>query len=154
MYSSMGRDPRESGAAVLIRPGRKDVDPKERAVWGDLMALGMVFPIAIALGFFIGRWVGGLLGHPKAGLLVGLVWGVATGFWELYKTTVRLNRLDPEAGADGNPGQDAGTGSRRSQGRPDGDRKAQDAPVPKDGPDGGQGPAGGEDPEDGDGHGR
>jgi len=25
---------------------------------------------------------------------VGLAWGVATGFWELYKTTVRLDRYD------------------------------------------------------------
>ncbi|MGA2080964.1 MAG: AtpZ/AtpI family protein [Holophaga sp.] len=79
---------------MFFRPGKKDVNPKERAIWGDLMALGMVFPIAIALGFFIGRWIGGLLGHPRAGMLVGLVWGVAAGFWELYKVTVRLNRLD------------------------------------------------------------
>ena len=63
-------------------------------MWGDLMALGMVFPNAIALGFFLGRWVGGLLGHPGAGMAVGLVWGVASGFWELYKVTVRLNRMD------------------------------------------------------------
>jgi hypothetical protein len=70
------------------------VNPKERAIWGDLMAMGMVFPIAIVLGFFLGRWLGGLLGHPKIGMAVGLVWGAATGFWELYKVTVRLNRLD------------------------------------------------------------
>ena len=86
--------------------GKKDVDPKERAIWGDLMALGMVFPIAIALGFFLGRWVGGLLGHPRAGMLVGLVWGVAAGFWELYKVTVRLNRMD----GDGKGGSGDGPG--------------------------------------------
>jgi positive regulator of sigma E activity len=73
---------------------KQEVSPGERAVWGDLMSLGMVFPIAITLGFFLGRWVGGLLGHPKAGMAVGLVWGVAAGFWELYKTTVRLERMD------------------------------------------------------------
>lgn len=74
---------------------RKDkVDPRERAMWGDLMGLGMVFPIAIVLGFFLGRWAGGLLGHARAGMWVGLAWGVATGFWELYKTTKRLDRYD------------------------------------------------------------
>ncbi len=73
---------------------KPDVNPRERALWGDLMAMGMVFPIAITLGFFIGRWAGGLLGHPGAGMAVGLVWGVAAGFWELYKTTVRLDRMD------------------------------------------------------------
>ncbi len=90
---------------MFFRPGKKDADPKERAIWGDLMALGMVFPIAIALGFFVGRWAGGLVGHPRAGMLVGLVWGVATGFWELYKVTMRLNRLD-DPGRE--PGKDGG----------------------------------------------
>ena len=85
---------------------RKDrgVDPGERALWGDLMGLGLVFPIAIALGYFAGRWAGGKLGHPTAGIWIGLAWGVATGFWELYKTTVRLDRYDQarKDGKDGN----------------------------------------------------
>ena len=72
----------------------KDASPRERALWGDLMGLGMVFPIAIALGFFLGRWLGGLLGYRQAGMWIGLVWGIATAFWELYKTTQRLDRYD------------------------------------------------------------
>lgn len=79
---------------MLFRRKHTDASPRERALWGDLMGMGMVFPIAIALGFFIGRWAGGKLGHPRIGMGVGLVWGVATGFWELYKTTVRLDRYD------------------------------------------------------------
>ena len=79
---------------MFFQRGDKGVNPRERALWGDLMGLGMVFPIAIALGFFLGRWLGGLLGHAQAGMWVGLVWGVATGFWELYKTTQRLDRYD------------------------------------------------------------
>jgi F0F1-type ATP synthase assembly protein I len=79
---------------MLFGSGKKDVDPKERALWGDLMALGMTFPIAIALGFFLGRWIGGRLGHPKVGMAIGLAWGVGAGFWELYKVTVKLDRLD------------------------------------------------------------
>jgi hypothetical protein len=35
-------------------------------------------------------------------MFVGLIWGVATGFWELYKTTIRLNRMDGDGkGGDG-----------------------------------------------------
>jgi hypothetical protein len=79
---------------MFFRPKLKDADPKERALWGDLLAMGMVFPIAIALGYFIGRWAGGKLGYPTAGILVGLAWGAATGFWELYKVTKRMERLD------------------------------------------------------------
>lgn len=90
--------------------GKKDASPRERALWGDLMALGMVFPIAIVLGFFAGRWLGGLVGFPRAGMLVGLVWGIATGFWELYKVTVRLNRMDGDGdgGGKGGGGNDPG----------------------------------------------
>jgi hypothetical protein len=91
---------------MLFRRKDPSIDPKERAIWGDLMALGMVFPIAIALGFFLGRWAGKALGYPRAGTLIGLAWGVGAGFWELYKTTIRLNRFDdpgpgPGDGKDG-----------------------------------------------------
>jgi hypothetical protein len=84
--------------AWLFHRRSRDTDPQERAVWGDLISLGMVFPICIFTGFFLGRWVGGKLGHPDAGKLTGLVWGIAAAFWELYKTTERLNRLDPPPG--------------------------------------------------------
>lgn len=77
-----------------LRPKNPDVDPRERSLWGDLLSLGMVFPVAIVLGYFIGRWAGGKLGYPRAGVLVGLAWGIATGFWELYKVTKRLDRMD------------------------------------------------------------
>jgi F0F1-type ATP synthase assembly protein I len=79
---------------MLFRPKAKDVNPHERAVWADLMSLGMVFPIAILLGIFIGRWIGGYFGHRQVGLWIGLTWGVATGFWELYKVTKKLDRMD------------------------------------------------------------
>ena len=79
---------------MLFRRQQPAIDPKERALWGDLMGLGMVFPIAIVLGFFAGRWAGRALGYPRAGVGLGLFWGAAAGFWELYKTTVRLDRLD------------------------------------------------------------
>lgn len=80
---------------MIPRPGKDGADPKERALWGDLLSLGMVFPIAILLGWFLGKWIGGAFGNPQAGALVGLVWGVATGFYELYKVTMRLNRRPP-----------------------------------------------------------
>lgn len=85
----------------MLFGGSKDgVNPKERALWADLMSLGMVFPSAIVLGFFIGRWIGGYFGHPTGGQWVGLVWGIATGFWELYKVTTRMNRIDAANKAD------------------------------------------------------
>jgi hypothetical protein len=92
---------------MLLRPRMKDVDPGERALWGDLLSLGMVFPIAILLGLLLGRWLGGLLGHRIAGQWLGLAWGVAAAFLELFKTARRLDRMD-KAGAGQGPGQDGG----------------------------------------------
>ena len=80
---------------MIFRPRPDDASPKERALWGDLLSLGLVFPTAIVLGFSLGRWIGGKLGHREAGQWVGLAWGIATGFYELYKVARRLERLDP-----------------------------------------------------------
>ena len=82
---------------------------KERAAWSDVMALGMVFPIAITVGFFLGRWGGGLLGYPKIGITIGLIWGIATGFFELYRVAVRLNGLDEANKINDNHGGDNGS---------------------------------------------
>jgi len=80
---------------MLFRPKKNDgADAKERSLWGDLISLGLVFPIAIALGYFIGRWVGGKFGHPVAGTLIGLGWGILTAFWELFKVTKKLEKYD------------------------------------------------------------
>lgn len=71
--------------------------PQDRALWGDLIGMGMVFPVAICLGYFIGRYVGGYFGHAYGGGLWGLAWGIATGFYELYKVTNRLSKAKPPA---------------------------------------------------------
>ena len=78
---------------MILKRGT-EADPGERALWGDLMSLGFSFPLCITLGFFLGRWMGGWFGRPALGQWVGLVWGIATGFWELYKVTMRMNRMD------------------------------------------------------------
>ena len=73
----------------MIFRRKVEADPGERALWGDLMSLGFSFPLCIALGFFLGRWIGGLFGHPAMGQWVGLVWGIVTAFWELYRSEER-----------------------------------------------------------------
>ncbi len=92
----------------MVRPRPSSVDPKERALWGDLISLGMVFPIAIVLGYFTGRWLGGRFGHAYGGGLWGIAWGIATGFYELYKVTVRMSKpkspMPPKEGPDEPPG--------------------------------------------------
>ena len=72
----------------------RDADPRERSLWADLMSIGMVFPIAIVAGLFGGRWIGGWFGHKELGQWLGLAWGVAAAFWELFKTSQKLDRFD------------------------------------------------------------
>lgn len=72
------------------------IDPGERALWGDLMSLGLTFPLCIVLGFFLGRWIGGWFGHAAWGQWVGLTWGIVAAFWELYKVNGRMARRDAE----------------------------------------------------------
>ena len=80
---------------MFLRPGKKDgVDARERSLWGDLISLGLVFPIAIVLGWYLGQWIGGMFGYPGPGRLIGLAWGILTGFWELFKVAKRLDKYD------------------------------------------------------------
>ena len=78
---------------MILKRGT-NADPGERALWGDLMSLGFSFPLCIVLGFFLGRWIGGWLGHPATGQWAGLAWGIAAAFWELYKVNRRMARRD------------------------------------------------------------
>ena len=80
----------------MIFKRNEGADPGERALWGDLMSLGLTFPLCIALGFFLGRWIGGWFGHPARGQWAGLAWGIAAAFWELYKVNRRMSKRDEE----------------------------------------------------------
>jgi hypothetical protein len=104
---------------MLLRPKKKDgVDPRERSLWGSLLSLGFVFPIAIVLGYYIGRWVGGKFGNPYAGGLVGLGWGIFTGFWELFKVSKRLEKYDKLSASGDSDG--SGGGQEDGKGGSDG----------------------------------
>lgn len=81
---------------MILKPGKVEADPGERALWGDLMSLGLTFPLCIALGFFLGRWIGGWFGRPTVGQWAGLAWGICAAFWELYKVNRRMTRRDAE----------------------------------------------------------
>lgn len=101
---------------MILQRDKEGVDPGERALWGDLLSLGLTFPLCIVLGFFLGRWIGGWFGHAAGGQWVGLVWGVGTAFWELYKVSRRMSRRDEEelrrSQGDRKDGDDRGTDGR------------------------------------------
>ena len=65
----------------------------------EYAVVGIVFPVALGLGFFLGRWVGSLLGGPMIGAAVGILLGTAAGFYNLWETLQRVARREErEAG--------------------------------------------------------
>jgi hypothetical protein len=56
----------------------------------DLSAVGLAFPIALLLGYFAGRAIGGWLGSAQIGAMIGALVGILGGFYNLYKMVSRL----------------------------------------------------------------
>jgi hypothetical protein len=61
----------------------------------DLSAVGLAFPVALLLGYFGGRTIGGWLGNAQLGSLIGALLGIAGGFYNLFKM---VSRLAPPSG--------------------------------------------------------
>lgn len=51
----------------------------------EVLSLAFLFPIAVYAGFRLGGWLGGMVGVPSLGSLVGGGLGAAAGFWELLR---------------------------------------------------------------------
>jgi hypothetical protein len=67
-------------------------DAQRRARFGvlDLSAVGLAFPVALLLGYFGGRLIGGWLGNASLGAMIGVLFGIAGGFYNLFKMVSRL----------------------------------------------------------------
>jgi hypothetical protein len=62
----------------------------------DLSSIGLAFPIATMLGYWLGSAIGGWFDVEKAGGLVGMGFGIVAGFYNVYKVVVRLNKQQDE----------------------------------------------------------
>ncbi len=58
----------------------------------DLASIGITLPLAIVIGFFGGKWIGGKLGSEDIGWYIGFAIGVAAGFLEMFRSVARWNR--------------------------------------------------------------
>ena len=65
-------------------------------IWLDVSVIGIQFPVAIALGFFFGRWLDAQLGtHPWLTAVFSL-FGIAAGFVNLFRITAEAGRAEEQ----------------------------------------------------------
>jgi hypothetical protein len=55
------------------------------AIVARASAAGILFPLSLVAGWFLGKWIGRALGVGLWPAYVGAVLGVAAGFWNLYR---------------------------------------------------------------------
>ena len=58
----------------------------------DLASIGITLALAICIGYFGGKWIGGKLGNPAIGSYIGFALGVTAGFMEMFRSVARSNR--------------------------------------------------------------
>ena len=65
-------------------------------IWLDVSIIGIQFPVAIALGYFFGRWLDGLFGTAPWLTIVFALFGIAAGFVNLFRITAQASRAEKQ----------------------------------------------------------
>ncbi len=60
------------------------------ALLAEASAVGFLFPLSIVAGYWIGKWVGSVLGLGRALPFVGAALGAGAAFWNLYRLLRRF----------------------------------------------------------------
>jgi ATP synthase protein I len=76
--------------------GRGKKQLRRARLWLDVSVVGIQFPVAIAIGFFFGRWLDRQFGtHPWLTMIFAL-FGIAAGFVNLFRITAQASRAEEE----------------------------------------------------------
>lgn len=90
---------------------------RQARTWADLSIIGIQFPVAIAIGFFWGRWLDRNLGTWPYLTAVFSLFGIIAGFMNLFRITAKAARDEAELAA-----QNGHTAERSDDGS-DGDER-------------------------------
>ena len=76
--------------------GRAKKQLRRARLWLDVSVVGIQFPVAIAIGFFFGRWLDRQFNtHPWLTMIFAL-FGIAAGFVNLFRITAQASRAEQE----------------------------------------------------------
>jgi len=97
--------------------GRGKKQLRKARVWLDVSIVGIQFPVAIALGYFFGRWLDGLFNTDPWMTMIFALFGIAAGFVNLFRITAQASRAEQEimkleAAEDEKPDDEPGNSSR------------------------------------------
>ncbi len=65
---------------------------RQATTWADLSIVGIQFPVAIALGYFWGRWMDQIFGTKPYQTMLFSFFGIVAGFINLFRITARAAR--------------------------------------------------------------
>ena len=65
---------------------------RQATTWADLSIVGIQFPVAIALGYFWGRWMDRIFGTKPYQAIIFSFFGIVAGFINLFRITARAAR--------------------------------------------------------------
>ena len=93
--------------------GRGKKQLRRARAWLDVSIVGIQFPVAMALGYFFGRWLDGLLNTDRWMTIIFALFGIAAGFVNLFRITAQASRAEEEiarleAAEDGKADDDPG----------------------------------------------
>jgi ATP synthase protein I len=93
--------------------GRGKKQLRSARLWLDVSVVGIQFPVAIALGYFFGRWLDGALNTRPWLTITFALFGIAAGFVNLFRITAQAERAEQEiekleAAEDGKANDDPG----------------------------------------------
>jgi ATP synthase protein I len=69
---------------------------EEMRTLGDVLPLGIVFAVSIAIGYFAGAWVDGRFGVAPWGVLIGSLLGIGAAFAHLIQVATRISQREEE----------------------------------------------------------
>jgi ATP synthase protein I len=69
---------------------------RQAGSWLDLSIVGIQFPVAIAIGFFWGRWMDHHLGTWPWLTAIFTLFGIVAGFVNLFRITAKAERDEAE----------------------------------------------------------